>query len=241
MSTHRTVTSRTLLFVGVLTALSVLSGCAAQPQSAPAASESVVITTGTVGAVDFTNGYITLGTGPTIVDSYFDLMCPYCQEFEAASGSYIADLVSSGAVTLRLHPMVFLDRLSMGTEYSTRATNALVGVAAASPDATLSYLQLLFENKPEENAVGLTDDELSSLAARATANSAQSVALEQVLTDRPYVAWSAANTAAAMGDNGITGADVTSVEHVPLTLVNGHSYTGALSDAAAFAAFLSAN
>jgi protein-disulfide isomerase len=222
--------------------LLIVSGCATSPAddaAAPSSTPAAVVVTGTVGVVDFTNGYISIGDGSTVVDSYFDLMCPYCQEFEAANGDYLAGLVASGDITLHLHPLVFLDRLSMGTEYSTRSTNALVAVAAASPESTLPYLQLLFENKPDENAIGLTDDELAALASQAGGNS--SVALDTILRDRPYEAWSAANTAAAMAPGGITGADVTLVEHVPLTIVNGHTFPGDLSDAAGFAAFLTSH
>jgi protein-disulfide isomerase len=235
--------SRTrVLTATTVAALLVMTGCAQSPAgetAPPPATPAAVVVTGTVGVVDFTNGYISIGHGSTVVDSYFDLMCPYCQEFEAANGDYLAGLVASGEITLRLHPLVFLDRLSMGTEYSTRSTNAFVAVAAASPESTLPYLQLLYKNKPAENAIGLTDDELAALASQAGGNS--SIAFDAILRDRPYAAWSAANTAAAMAPGGITGADVTLVEHVPLTMVNGHSYTGDLSDAPGFAAFLTSH
>lgn len=215
-------------------AATALSGCAAT--TTPTTQSSTTELTGTVGAVDFDNGYLTLGSGPTIVDSYFDLMCPYCEQFETASGAHLADLVASGEITLRLHPMVFLDRLSMGTEYSTRATNALVAVAVTSPDAVLPYLRLLFENKPDENAVGLTDEVLAEFALEANASG-----IEQVQLDRTYVAWSAANTDRAMAEGGIVDADVTVVESVPLVLVNGHPYSGELTDGDEFARFLASN
>lgn len=224
----------------VVALLIATSACTATPQTTPSPGYTAPAT-GTVGAVDFSSGYITLGSGSTVVDSYFDLMCPYCQEFEAANGAQIAALVDDGTITLHLHPMVFLDRLSMGTEYSTRATNALLGVAVAQPDSTLAYLALLFENKPDENAAGLTDDELSALAAQATAGGTASVAMDALLRDRPYSPWAAGFTTRSMGADGITNADVTTVEHVPLTIVNGHSYTGGLSDSAAFAAFVAAS
>jgi protein-disulfide isomerase len=223
-----------------VTALLTTGACAATPVAAPPAQTDVQVT-GVVGAMDFTNGYITLGAGDTVVDSYFDPMCPYCAQFEAANGEQLAAMVGDGTITLRLHPMVFLDQLSKGTEYSTRATNTLIGVAVLAPDSTLAYLQLLFTYKPEENSEGLTDDQLASLVRDATAGGSQSIAIDQVLTDRPYAAWAAANTAAATAHGGVTNADVTTVDHVPLVLVNGHTYSGGLSDSAAFAAFVAAN
>jgi protein-disulfide isomerase len=233
---------RILLTVASAAVLTLVSACATEPAASPAsAPASTVATTGTVGAVDFTNGYIELGTGATVVDSYFDFMCPYCQQFEAASGANLAELVDAGTITLRLHPMVFLDRLSVGTAYSTRSTNALIAVAALNPDATLPFVQLLFENKPEENAPGLTDDELVQYAAQATPADSTGIDITQAVRDRPYSAWAAATTQRATENGGVTGSDVTLVEHVPLTIVAGHSYTGDLSDSAAFAALVAAN
>lgn len=229
---------RTIVLTAALLVLT--AGCASL-SLAPSASVTAVPLSGTIAAVDFTNGYITLGSGDTIVDSYFDLMCPYCAEFEMANGDYLAELVDAGTITLRLHPMVFLDRLSMGTEYSTRATNALIGVAVASPETTLPYLHLLLKNKPEENSTGLTDDQLAAYAAQATPEGTMTIALDQVLRDRPYAAWAASFTASAMAEGGIIDADVTMVDSVPLNIVNGHTYSGDLSDSAAFAAFVAAN
>lgn len=95
---------------------------------------------------------------------YVDYMCPYCGGFEAANAAQIKQLVSDGAATLEIHPVAILDRLSMGTKYSTRAANALACVANYSPDKAFDFSAILFENQPEENTAGLDDDTLIGFA-----------------------------------------------------------------------------
>lgn len=228
--------------VAVLSIVLLLSGCApASSSPSPTASSQTAVLTGTLGAVDFSNGYITLGTGATVVDSYFDLMCPYCQAFELTNAEQLAEMVASEQITLRLHPVVFLDSMSQGTQYSTRATNALVGVAAAAPDAVLPFLELLFAYQPAENSEGLTDEQLSAIAAQATEGEPQAVDIDRILSDHTYEAWSIATTAAAASDGGVPSDDMTALTGVPVVLVDGHRYTGNPLDAAAFAAFAAAD
>ena len=65
------------------------------------------------------------------MDTYVDFMCPVCNQFEQAYGEAIQGLVDDGTITLNIHPISILDRASQGTEYSTRAANAMYCVAAA--------------------------------------------------------------------------------------------------------------
>jgi protein-disulfide isomerase len=95
---------------------------------------------------------------------YVDYMCPYCAGFEAANSEQIATLVEDGAATVEIHPVAILDRLSMGTRYSTRAANAAACVANYSPDNFFEFNSILFEHQPEENSSGLSDDELVGYA-----------------------------------------------------------------------------
>lgn len=95
---------------------------------------------------------------------YVDYMCPFCGAFEAVNTPQIKQLISDGAATLEIHPVAILDRLSMGTKYSTRAANALACVANYSPDKAFDFSAILFTNQPEENTVGLSDDKLIDLA-----------------------------------------------------------------------------
>lgn len=66
---------------------------------------------------------IVMGNGPVRVDAFIDFMCPFCRRFELSAGPALADLVSSGQISLIYHPMNFLDEAST-SNYSTRATAA---------------------------------------------------------------------------------------------------------------------
>ena len=87
--------------------------------------------TGTDGAVDFDGGFIAAGNGAKKVDLWFDAMCPVCGAFEKANGATLASAVDDGSITLRLHPLTFLDAASNGTGYSTRAAAALTAGTVA--------------------------------------------------------------------------------------------------------------
>ena len=65
------------------------------------------------------------GDVPSIV-VYLDYMCPYCGQFDTTNAAQLEEAVSSGAATLAIHPIGFLDNASQGSRYSTRAANAFV-------------------------------------------------------------------------------------------------------------------
>ena len=146
---------------------------------------------GTDGAVDFDGGFITVGDGAKKVDIWFDAMCPVCGAFEKANGDDARGAVDDGSITLRLHPLTFLDAASNGTGYSTRAAAALTCVAVTDQNAVLPFYQALFTDQPEENSDGLTDKELAKRASDAGAGD-----ISACLADSgPYKAWAQANTA----------------------------------------------
>lgn len=210
-----------------------IAACASTPTSQGATPESTVaLPNGTVGAANFDAGYLAVGTGTKTVDLYFDPMCPYCQQFESANGSKLAGAVSDGSITLRLHPLTFLDGSSNGTEYSSRASAALTCVAARDPKSTLGYLTLLYKDQPKEGTSGLTDDRLDALA---TGLGAPSIA--GCLSNGTYQAWAQYNTNKAL-TGPLPDADIKSIQGTPTIIVNGHSYPGSITDTAAFASFL---
>ena len=98
------------------------------------------------------------------MDTYIDFMCPVCNQFEQAYGEAIQGLVTDGTITLNIHPISILDRASQGTEYSTRAANAMYCVAAADGTAAVPFMQAMFANQPEEGSTGLTNDQILSIA-----------------------------------------------------------------------------
>ena len=185
---------------------------------------------GILGAAHFDDGYLSVGTGAALVDVYVDPMCPYCRQFEETNGGQLATLVSDGTITLRLHSLTFLDRVSQGTAYSSRASAALTCQATLNPDNLLGYQAALFANQPAENTEGLTDTELAALVDNP-------VDITGCLTNGDYQAWSQANTEQAL--NGpITDAEITRIQGTPTVLVNGSLYSGGLTDPAEFLDFL---
>ena len=188
--------------------------------------------TGTLGAAHFDDGYLSVGTGVQIVDVYFDPMCPFCRQFEETNGSQLATLVSDGTITLRLHSLTFLDRVSQGTAYSTRASAALTCQATLNPDDLLGYQAALFANQPAENTEGLGDSELATLVD-------SPADISDCIAAGEYQAWSQANTEQAL--NGpIPDAEITRIQGTPTVLVDGSVYPGGLTDPAEFLAFVAA-
>ena len=206
------------------------TGGGQQSQSASHAS----IPTGTKGAVDFDKGYITLGSGKTVVDTFIDPMCPYCGEFEKANGSQLGALVNDGTITLRIHPLTFLDQSSGGSQYSSRASSALTCVAASDPTKSLVYLAALYADQPQEGTSGLSNAELVKLAKSVGANNSSAC-----ITGGDNIAWAQKFNKKALS-GGITGADITSIKGTPTILVNGHVFNGDFTSAAAVKAFIAA-
>ncbi|MDR1426701.1 MAG: DsbA family protein [Bifidobacteriaceae bacterium] len=101
---------------------------------------------------------------PVRIDTFFDFMCPYCAQFEEAYGAQLQSMVDSGQIAWVQHPIGFLDRFSMGTNYSSRAAAAAYVVANAAPESFSAFVQGLFAIQPAENTEGLTDDQIVEVA-----------------------------------------------------------------------------
>ncbi|MCW4386138.1 DsbA family protein [Salinibacterium sp. SYSU T00001] len=176
---------------------------------------------------------------PDVVDivMYVDYLCSGCGEFEDANAEQIETWVSSGAATLEVHPVAFLDRLSLGSQYSTRAANAAACVANYSPNNFLEFHGLLFDKQPEEGTTGLDDEELVDLAERAGVTTISSV--EQCIDEVRFKKWVNAATARAF-EGPLPNADIDAVTRTPTVIVNGFAYPAEdLGDASDFAKFVS--
>ena len=101
------------------------------------------------------------------VDIWLDFQCPACKAFEQANGADLNRLVAAGVAKEQLHPISFLDRMSNGNLYSTRAANAIAAVVDAAPDRVGAFTAALYDNQPAENSSGLTDAQLARLAVGA--------------------------------------------------------------------------
>ncbi len=116
-------------------------------------------------SVDFETGAILVGDGENTFDTYIDFMCPVCNNFERLYGESIQGLVDDGTVTLGIHPIAILDHLSQGTDFSTRAANAMYCVAVEDAGASVDFMQAMFANQPAEGSPGLTDDQILEVAS----------------------------------------------------------------------------
>jgi len=215
----------------------------AGPGPANMASDGIQIGTGFVAA---TTPALDAGADPipTVVDPasgavdirvYVDYMCPYCGQFESTNNSQMGDWITSGAATVEIHPLSILDRSSLGTKYSTRAANAAACVANYAPDQYWAFNGLLFSNQPAENTEGLDNDKLKSLVGEAGVTDQS--AINSCIDDKTYNGWVADATSRAL-QGPLPGTDNLAVTGTPTVLVNGQKYSGSLTDASAFSAFV---
>ncbi|WP_191089221.1 DsbA family protein [Microbacterium radiodurans] len=151
--------------------------------------------------IDQETGAVAVGEGSQTLDTYIDFMCPICGQFETTYGPEITDLVDEGTITLNIHPISILDRYSQGTEYSTRAANAMYCVAEADPDAAYPFMQEMFEKQPAEQSTGLTDDEILAIASDVGVTGIDSCVTDRTFGD--YVTSMTKNTPIQPGSQGI--------------------------------------
>jgi len=130
------------------------------------------------------------------VEVYEDFICPFCRQFELSAGNTLKEYALSGDVQVQFKPVSFFDGQSEGTEYSTRALNALAVVLDTTGDeAAIEMHDLLFANQPAEGTPGLTDDQLIELAV--TRAEASRSAVEDPIRDRKFEQWVSEATDAA--------------------------------------------
>lgn len=162
---------------------------------------------------------------PVTVTVYEDFMCPYCGQFESASGSMLGKYVDDGDVQVRYHVLSFLDQASNGTDYSTRSMNALgVVLDTAGPDVAKRFHDLLYENQPEEGTDGLSDQQLVDLAVKAGADRGQ---VEGPITSLKYQQW-VTNATDAASKAGVTGTPTIAVDGEKLPSLPTPQLVGAL-------------
>lgn len=174
----------------------------------------------------------------TAITIYADYMCPYCNQFETAQMPRIRQWVEDGTATLELHPLGLLDRVSLGSRYSTRSAAAAACVADHDPDAFLAFNSSLYEHQPSESTRGLTNDELASLARQAGATDP---AVAPCITRQDFAGWVADATNRAMNDP-VPNSSLDGITSTPTIIVDGEQYNAdgaaSLADVDAFAAFV---
>ena len=149
-------------------------------------------------------------TAPVTVTIYEDFMCPVCGDLEAATRDWLPQYVAQGNVRVIYRPVAFLNRMSNGTEYSTRAANAYAVVLdEAGPEAAATFHDLLFDHQPSENTTGLSSEHLVDLTVRAGADEAVARA---GIEHQTYKQWVVNATDDASRDGGVTGTPTVDVD-----------------------------
>jgi protein-disulfide isomerase len=202
------------LLVAIVVALINAAGSSGTPEAQPPVGDVVVPANTTA------KGAITVGKAdaPVKLEIYLDYMCPYCGRFERANSAEIERLVADGTVRLEMYPLSFLDQQSAGTQYSTRAANAVATVADQAPDKVLAFNAALFGKQPAEGKAGLTDSEIANLATGAGVPAGVSTSFHE----GKFQPWVATSTDAAF-KSGISG--------TPTVRINGKDFKGDLYSA----------
>jgi protein-disulfide isomerase len=217
------------------------------PRPANMASDGIVLSGAGMKAV--TNDALPDGADPvpTVTDPaskavhivvYEDYLCPACKAFDSANAEQLQTLVNAGAATLEIHPIGMLWQRSAGTEYSRRSAAAAACVATYSPNTYWAVNQAFYDQQPQEGTAGLTDDEIKKLIASAGAGDTASI--NSCIDQKTFIPWVKAATDRALKGPMTDAATAAgnAGAGTPTVLVNGKVYTGSITDAKAFLAFV---
>jgi protein-disulfide isomerase len=234
-----------LAIVAIVAVVITTSAAPAGPGPRNMASDGILFTGVDGEATPVETEAVASGESPTATDltdyadtvnivTYIDYACPACQSFEQTNAEQIAGWVAAGVATLEIHPVSILDRMSLGTKYSSRSANAAACVAQYQPEAYLDVTTALYAGQPEEGTSGLDTAALTALVTGAGADDADVVSC---IEDNTFEDWVSAATQ-RVSDGEFGNSDVTEFEGTPTVLVNGELYEGLIDDAEQFAAFV---
>jgi protein-disulfide isomerase len=157
---------------------------------------------------------------PAHVAIYQDYICPACKAFETTFATEIDEMIEDGTGVIEYRTVGFLDSMSSGTNYSSRAANTSFCVANTYPEKFYEFNALLYANQPEELSKGLSNVELTKLA-----NSIGATGLDECIDKGTYRGWVKQLTDTAATKDSIKG--------TPTILINGKEWDkqGSLKDA----------
>jgi len=193
----------------------------------------VVEQTGIPVGADGTAG--TTNDGAKTLDVYVDYMCPVCGQFEALNAASIAEMREAGDITLVVHPLSILDRLSENTDYSTRAASAAAWVADQAPEQFSAFHDAMFASQPDERTPGLSDEQLAQVAEQAGVPADVAAGIADGTAHDTYKEWVGAATEAAGSDPAVVNPETNQLG-TPTVLIDGERFedwqaTGALTEA----------
>ena len=153
---------------------------------------------------------------------YVDYQCPICQAFDLPNSAQIRSWVDTGAATLEIRPISFLDRASLN-EYSSRAANAAFCVANFEPDSYFDMHSNLMINQPAEGQEGLDDNELFKVAEQSGAGTNE---VKGCIQNKSFADYIEQHTQNVLN----TPQQGVSVTGTPTVLVNGNKFSWATGD-----------
>lgn len=154
---------------------------------------------------------------------YVDYQCPICQAFDVPNSAQMRSWVDTGAATVEIRPISFLDRASLN-EYSSRAANAAACVANFEPDSYFDLHHILMENQPAEGTEGHDDNQLYLFAERAGAGTQE---VKGCIQNKSFKDWIEQHTEKVLTTPNSLGVQVSGT---PTILVNGQQYSWATGD-----------
>ena len=228
--------NRILIQIGIVTSVLVASGAIAFAVfSASTQSQAIPVN------ATFNDG-VKLGSGlqvytpefsppetqpdPVEILVYVDYQCPICAIFELPNSEQLKNWVDSGAATLELHPISFLDGRGSPNAFSSRAANASLCVADYSPESFFAYNTRLFQAQPTEGAPGAENSELIAFAQEVGATNIEQVS--SCINSKMFGSFIKDATERALSEP-IPGTDL-KVTGTPAIFVNGQQYTWSTGD-----------
>ncbi|MFM7013933.1 MAG: DsbA family protein [Actinomycetota bacterium] len=175
---------------------------------------------------------------PTEIIIYVDYQCPICALFEIPNSDQIKEWVATGAATLQVHTLSFLDGRGSPNQFSSRAANAAMCIAEYSPNNFYNYSTRLFQAQPTEGQPGPENPALIEFANEVGASNIEKVT--SCINNNDFGNWIKDATDKALTEP-IPGTSAP-VSGTPTILVNGQQYTWntgeELQSAARFAQFV---
>jgi protein-disulfide isomerase len=114
-----------------------------------------------------TDNAIVFGEGSPNVEIYLDFLCSHCADMEERLGDTINDMVTSGDITLTLHPVTLID-----PTLSQRSAGAFACAADTGSTSLLGYERALFADQSGDfsadrlidiaKSVGIEGDDFST-------------------------------------------------------------------------------
>lgn len=159
------------------------------------------------------------------IQVYIDYQCPICGMFESGNTEQLRSWVKTGAATLEIHPISFLDGRGSPNTYSSRSANAAACVANYSPNQFFDFSAALFANQPAEGTPGPENDALIARANSVGVQNASKIA--DCINNNTYKKWISDTTNKVLDPSYSVQGSSIKVTGTPTIVVKGKQYTWA--------------